>query len=168
MVKAISDSGFTSVSCLAHTLQLVVHDGVLSQRAVMDVLTVCRRIVGHVKHSSLACTNLRKIQVNLGLPQQTLKQDVETRWNSTFYMPESIVEQKMAYATENSNVPQLTSHQFDLATKVLQVLAPVEEITQTISIETAATSVKTPLVKGLMKTLEKHNGVRSMKKCSRH
>ena len=37
MVKAISDSGFTSVSCLAHTLQLVVHDEVLSQRAVMDV-----------------------------------------------------------------------------------------------------------------------------------
>ena len=42
MVKAIDDMGFTSLGCLAHTLQLVVHDGVLSQRAVLDVLSICR------------------------------------------------------------------------------------------------------------------------------
>ena len=169
MVKAIDDMGFTSPGCLAHTLQLVVHDGVLSQRAVLDVLSICRRIVGHFKHSSLACGSLRKIQANLGLPIHTLKQDVPTRWNSTYYMLTSILEQKLAlaaYATENS-IPNLTSHQLDLVSKVVTVLAPVEEITQMISTEVAPVSVLIPLVRGLMKTLEKHHindsGVRTMK-----
>ena len=157
MVKAIDDMGFTSLDCLAHTLQLVVHDGVLSQRAVLDVLSICRRIVGHIKHSSLACGSLRKIQANLGLPIHTLKQDVPTRWNSTYYMLTSILEQKMAlaaYATEKS-IPNLTSHQLDLVSKVVTVLAPVEEIIQMISTEVAPVSVLIPLVRGLMKTLEK-------------
>ena len=168
MIRAMSDAGFTDLGCFAHTLQLVVHDGVLSQRAVLDMLALCRRIVGHFKHSSVGCDRLRQIQQNLALPQHKLKQDVPTRWNSSLYMLQSVVEQKMAlaaYATEH-DIPLLTSHQLDLADKVIAVLSPVEEITQMISTETAAVSVIIPVVRGLMKTLEKHNndsGVRTMK-----
>ena len=168
MVKAINDADFTGQECFAHTLQLVVHDGVLSQCAVLDLLSVSRRIVGHFKHSTAACSALCKIQENLGLPHHTLKQDIQTRWNSTYYMLNSILEQKMAlaaYSTENS-IPILTTHQLDLASKVVQVLAPIEEITQMISAEAACISMIIPLVRGLMKTLEKHNqdsGVRTMR-----
>ncbi|MCH9715790.1 MAG: hypothetical protein K0U52_01720 [Gammaproteobacteria bacterium] len=111
IVKAINDAGIIGQGCLAHTLQLVVQDGVLSQRAVLDVLAVCRRIVGHFKHSATACCAFQKIQQNLGIPQHTLKQDVPTRWNSSYYMLSSIIEQKMAlsaYATENT-LPVLTT-----------------------------------------------------------
>ena len=38
----------------AHSLQLVVNDGVISQRVVIDVLAVARSIVGHFKCSTLA------------------------------------------------------------------------------------------------------------------
>ena len=84
------------------------------------------------------------------------------------YMLQSVVEQKMAlaaYATEH-DIPLLTSHQLDLADKVIAVLNPVEEIRQMISTETAAVSVIIPVVRGLMKILEKHNNdadVRTMK-----
>jgi len=40
MVKAMSDDGFEDFGCFAHTLQLVIHDGILSQRAIKDVLAI--------------------------------------------------------------------------------------------------------------------------------
>ena len=86
MAKAMRDASLPSLGCFAHTLQLVVHDGVLSQRVVMDTLAVCRKIAGHFKHSSTAYSRLNTIQQNLGLPQHRLQQDVSTRWNSTLYM----------------------------------------------------------------------------------
>ena len=42
MAKAMRDPSLPSLGCFSHTLQLVVHDGVLSQLVVMDTLTVCR------------------------------------------------------------------------------------------------------------------------------
>ena len=76
MTKAMRDASLTSLGCFAHTLQLVIHDGVLFQRVVMDTLAVCRKIVGHFKHSSTAYSRLNTIQQNLGLPQYQLQQDV--------------------------------------------------------------------------------------------
>ena len=51
MVKALTDASLPHFGCFAHTLQLVVHDGVFSQRAVIDVLSLCRNIVGHHIHA---------------------------------------------------------------------------------------------------------------------
>jgi len=105
MIKAMTEANLPSFGCFAHTLQLVVNDGILTQRGVKDLLAVCRSIVGHFKHSSVAYHKLAQIQENSDLPKHTLKQDVSTRWNSAPYMVESILEQKMtlaAYAVENS------------------------------------------------------------------
>ena len=57
MIKAMSEGGLPDFGCFAHSLQLVVHDGLLSQRVVIDLLAVCRSIVGHFKHSSVAPIN---------------------------------------------------------------------------------------------------------------
>ena len=54
MVKAMVDGGYS---------QLIVHDSVLSQRAVVDTLAVCRKIVGHFKHSPLASSRYSKKSV---------------------------------------------------------------------------------------------------------
>jgi len=58
-------------------------------------------------------------------------------------MLQSIVEQKMAlaiYAAE-SDIPQLTSHQLNIAHKMVLVLGPTEEITEAFSKQTATLSV---------------------------
>ena len=52
--------------CLAHTLQLVVKDAVLAQKSVQDLLSRCRKIVGHLKQSNVAWHNLASIQDKLG------------------------------------------------------------------------------------------------------
>ena len=67
------------------------------------------------------------------------------------------------------NIPQLTANQFDLICKVIMVLAPVEDITQSISSEASTTSIVIPFVRALRKHLESGNddtdsGVRTMKK----
>ena len=50
MKKASQEAQLPSLGCFAHTLQLIVNEGVLSQRAVIDILAICQKIVGHFKH----------------------------------------------------------------------------------------------------------------------
>ena len=163
MVKAIWDASLPDLGCFAHTLQLVVNDGVLSQRAVIDLLSTSKKIVEHFRQSCLATSRIKDIQLNLGLPQHHLIQDEPTRWNSTLYMMKRIVEQKMAlgaYAMEYT-IPQFTSYQLDLANKVINVLSSVEEITQSIS-----ASIIILFIQILFKTLSQDNddiGVHTMK-----
>ena len=68
----------------------------LSQDAVSDVVSMSRKIVGHFKHSSSATGRLKELQVELGLPDQQLIQDISTRWNSTFYILQRLCEQRRA------------------------------------------------------------------------
>ena len=143
MEKGLRDANLPNYGCFAHSLQLVVHDGVLKQHSVVDLLSLCRGIVGHFKCSSLAYGKLHQIQESLSLPQHRLKQDEPTRWNSSLYMLQSIVEQKMAiaaYGSEN-DVSILNQTQLDLANKVIKVLEPIEEITKSVSEDLACTSV---------------------------
>ena len=87
--------------------------------------------------------SLKEIQKNLDLPQHNLKQDEPTRWNSSLYMIQSVVEQKIAiaaYGTDGS-MRVLTASQLDIATKVINILSPIEEITKNISAEFSSISL---------------------------
>ena len=153
MEKGLRDANLPSYGCFAHSLQLVVHDGV--QCSVVDLLSVCRGIVGHFKCSSLAYGKLHRIQESLSLPQHRLKQDEPNRWNSSLYMLQSIVEQKMAivaYGSEN-DIMVLTQTQLDLPNKVIKVLESIKEITKSVSEGLACISVVIPIIRALIKTL---------------
>jgi len=47
MEKAMRDVVIPSYWCFAHSLQLVVNDGVLVQRCVNELLAICQRLVGY-------------------------------------------------------------------------------------------------------------------------
>ncbi len=87
MKKAVDDTGVPSMRCVTHTLQLVVHEGLLSQRSVTDTRANTRKIIGHVKHSPLACSHLEDIQTDLKMEVKRLQQDVQVRWNSINALP---------------------------------------------------------------------------------
>ena len=45
MVKAMADGDFKDLRCFAHKMQLIIHDGIFSQRAIIDTLAICRQIM---------------------------------------------------------------------------------------------------------------------------
>ena len=94
MRKGMAEVPVKSLGCLAHTLQLVVKEGLLAQRSVNDAIANGRSIVTHFKHSNAAVDNLEAIQEDMNQPTKRLQQDVKTRWNSTLYMIQSLLEQK--------------------------------------------------------------------------
>ncbi len=53
-----------------------------------------KKLVGHFKHSALACAELKKRQNEMGKDDHKLQNDCPTRWNSTFYMIESLLESR--------------------------------------------------------------------------
>ena len=164
-MKAMREAAYPDLGCFAHALQLIIHDGVLTQRVVIDVLTTCRKIVGHFKHSPLAYCRLNEIQQSLGIPQHHLKQDEPTRWNSTLYMLQSMLKQKVSLATYDA-IPHLSPNHWDIVEKIVAVLNPVEEITQSISTEVASVSLIIPFIRAFRRTLEDDNndrGIRTMK-----
>lgn len=67
MTKAMRDASLPHFGCFAHSLQLVIHNGLLSQRAVIDIISICKGIVGHFHRSSVASHNLKRIQESLNM-----------------------------------------------------------------------------------------------------
>ena len=45
MVKVMADGDFEDLGCFTHTMQLIIHDGIFSQRAIIDSLAICRQIM---------------------------------------------------------------------------------------------------------------------------
>ena len=81
-------------ACFAHTLNIALKRG-LRLQAVSTILSRCRKLVGHFKHSYVAQSALESKQTEY---EHKLIQDVPTRWNSAFKMIERILEQEKAIA----------------------------------------------------------------------
>lgn len=143
---------------MAHTLQLAVHDGVLSQRSVSDCAAIGRKIVGHFCHSQLATSRLRDIQQELGMKTKMLQQDVATRWNSTFYMMKSLLGQKRAlgvYGADHELPACFSAHQWGLVENMTTLLTPFEQLTGEISSHSATAADVIPSVVALKRLLSK-------------
>ena len=88
------ESQWASIVCVAHRLQNAVKHAVEKQ-SMQKMLAKCRRLVGHFKHSALATNGLIKKQKTLGFKKLLhVVQEVPTRWNSTFYMMQRLVQLK--------------------------------------------------------------------------
>jgi len=68
---------------VAHTLNLSVNEAITNNTKLSQVLKSCKIIVGHFKHSNFVNEKLKNYQIQIGLPQLKVKQDVSTSWNSS-------------------------------------------------------------------------------------
>lgn len=120
IVKAVNDSRFEGKTCFIHTLQRPIHGVLDAQESFNEAIAAGRLIVTTFNHSQPAQEKLQLIQTELNVPKHKLIQDVSTRWNSTFYVVERLLEQKRAislYISDNSNTinfQSLTERQWDL------------------------------------------------------
>ncbi|KAJ8270445.1 hypothetical protein GJAV_G00114780 [Gymnothorax javanicus] len=114
IVKGMRLAELPDLSCTAHTLQLVVNDGLSSQRAVTDVIAILKKCATHFHHSIMAKLRLRDIQRELGLPEHNINQAFPTRWDSTLHMLHRMLEQKRVltiYCGEHGGFAGPADHQ---------------------------------------------------------
>ena len=126
-------TGWPHFGCAAHTLQLSVNAG-LAHPTTDKAIAAARKLVGHFKHSVVSMTALKEKQVQLNIKQHHLIQDVSTWWNSTFFMINCLVEQRVAIyavlhdATVSKNQYQHLDlkDQWALLKQLAKVLEPLQ------------------------------------------
>ena len=122
IVAAVKIVGWNHVPCFAHTLNLVVSEAIKSDESVSVVKKKCKQIETYFHQSVKATEKLEKVQNQLNLPEHKLIQEVDIRWNSTFFMFNRIVEQHNAITTALC----LTAEDFNLLKASLSGLQPFE------------------------------------------
>ena len=158
-----NDVGWDSISCAAHKLQLCVNGALNSQQSIARAVGA-RKLVGHFRHSALATGALKKRQVQMNLPEKKLKQEISTRWNSTFYMIQRLLESRwpvVAFLSDESVTKRsdrfldLRSEQWDLLQELANVLEPIEIATVFLSYESnVSISCIYPIGFGLLDNLQ--------------
>ena len=68
MVSGLNIASIISLPCLAHTLQLIIKDGVLLQQSIVQLLSCARSLVGHCHCSNVALNTFRQISSTAQLP----------------------------------------------------------------------------------------------------
>ncbi|UYV73412.1 hypothetical protein LAZ67_10003097 [Cordylochernes scorpioides] len=89
---AIKTLGLPHLSCFAHSLNLVVQRSI--NESIKSAVDKVKSIVQFFKQSSHAMAKLREMQANLSTKPLKLKQDVPTRWNSTYEMLDRIMKNR--------------------------------------------------------------------------
>lgn len=114
------------IRCAAHTLQLVINTALKKTDNAKKLISKCRRIV----RSLLAPHMLNLIrQQNLRSP----KMDCLTRWSSTYYMLERLVELKDFYISMISFMPskcKMSDSEWHNLDGILQILRLFESLTK--------------------------------------
>ena len=166
IVLALHHAGWVRIPCIAHTLQLAVKAG-LQLPAVVRVTARCRKIVMHFHHSHLAQTALETKQGQLGLPPHKLIQDVSTRWNSTYYMLNRLLEQRQAVTAVLLESTKTSVRELMLSASetseiefIASSLEPLAHATTMLCSETVPSlSLVQPLLAALLKRHLKHSEV---------
>jgi len=152
------------IPCTAHKLNLIVQQSLeLSEEDEQDttdtgglkmILKKCRNIVAFFKRSEVGNRILVEKQKQLGITQiLKVKQDVCTRWNSTLFMLERLVQLKepLTIATISlTEAPIFLNHdEWNTIQDIIPLLKPFNNLTVELSAEQYPTISKViPLIRG--------------------
>lgn len=158
MHSACKAMSVPQVKCFAHTLQLAVNEG-LSHQSITNMVMHARKLTAFFSKSVLASNALTNLQEKLDKSKKSPIIDVCTRWNSTYFMIERLMDIKSDLYTV-LNAPEFTKHKhlllkdshWTIIEQILPLLKVLVETTEVLCVEEYATSsVVYPLVFGLMK-----------------
>ena len=152
-----------SLCCNAHKLQLCLKAG-FAIVAIDRLIRCSGKLVGHFKHSALACGELKTRQVQMNVTEKKLVQSCVTRWNSVFYMLQRLVEMRwpISAVLSDGNVTKrsdryldLSNEQWVLAEELVKLLKPFEVATTFLCGEAQSIVSSTlPVIHGLTEYLE--------------
>ncbi|XP_030763197.1 zinc finger BED domain-containing protein 1-like [Sitophilus oryzae] len=159
IVAATKLTGWVHIPCLAHTINLIVKDALVT---IEELITKVKKNVEYFHRSSQATAKLMATQKQLKPDEIPLKliNDVATRWNSTFYMCERIVKLSEPLAATVglllNPIILPTEEEWVTLKEICLVLKPFEAVTVELSAEKQVTLSKVILlVKGLHSSLGK-------------
>ncbi|CAH1113897.1 unnamed protein product [Psylliodes chrysocephalus] len=138
ITKAIKDNlKRKHLGCYAHTINLIAKDAIT---VVEDLIAKIRKLVAHFKRSTSASAKLLDVQRQSGKTPKKLLQDVSTRWNSTYYMVEKILDLEEAVRTtmallDKANLPIIFVEEWHILKDIKIGLEPLETITKNIMLE---------------------------------
>ena len=140
--------------CFAHTLQLVVKDGMKEATYLRKVISKASTIVAHVRKSTHA-TDILEGEIRVQAANAT-------RWNSEVKMIRSVLRIPVD-KLDSLDTTKLTPHERSTLGDMMSVLTPFEEATDHAQIQnTAAAGHVIPSIRGLRSTLsgmsKKYNG----------
>lgn len=139
MVSAVHKAGWMHYPCIAHTLNLLVKDGMKAVPEVVQLLTKCSSIVSFFHHSTKATEKLKQIEKQLKVAEHKRIHSVETRWNSVFYTLKRLHEQREAVTTALCLLGKsslcLNNEEFSVIHLTVEALRPFEDVTREVSAE---------------------------------
>ncbi|XP_050508041.1 zinc finger BED domain-containing protein 4-like [Diabrotica virgifera virgifera] len=156
MKKGVNLLNVEHIDCASHKIQNVLKAGMKAQETVVSAITKCKKMATHFHHSTSAQDELTSIQKRLNQKPLKTIQECTTRWNSTFYMLERILQVKESlclYASANNKIPQLASDEWMIIEKLIGLLRPFEEITKELSASDVSISSVIPLITTLEKVV---------------
>ena len=147
IVAAVRLTGWKHIPCFAHNLNLIVQHGLQN---VKDIVNKVKTIVEFFKRSPQASQKLKAMQEQLGEPCLSLKQDVITRWNSTYDMLQRIVDVKNALisviAINYPELPIITNEDIGVINEICALLKVFKDCTVEMSSEKQVTISKVILL----------------------
>lgn len=163
MVNAINDifGARKHIPCMAHILAHVVPDSLKRSYPIEDIIKKVKSIVTLVRRSVVATDELVRLQKRDGKTDGTIlkfKQDVPTRWNSTFYMIERFLQLRVyiyPVILKCPTSPEMITHEeFDILQDIVKILQPVELVTKEIGGDLYPTcSIMIPIIRCMTKTI---------------
>ncbi|XP_047135522.1 zinc finger BED domain-containing protein 4-like [Hydra vulgaris] len=151
---------YKSAGCLNHSLQLVIKKDLLSDPTINELIEKSRKLCSYASHSIGFYTELyRQQEIQMDRKDRLgLKNDVATRWNSTYYMLERILHLKPAIAATLLKFPsvgiEFSVQDWSLYEKVVRILSVFEEATKMLSGSDSCISSCIPIVTTIIKALE--------------
>ncbi|KAG2457666.1 WDR47 protein, partial [Polypterus senegalus] len=159
IVSALKDHlHWDHIPCFAHMLNLIVRAALQEVQAILQKV---KTIVEYFHRSTVASDKLKDAQKQMGQEPLRLKQDVATRWNSTYYMLKRFTEIKhpiiSTLALTNASLPNLSPDEWEMSREILDIIKPFEEVTTEVSAEKFVTASKVILMtRGLQKIVVRY------------
>ena len=161
-----SELGWKSLKCSAHCLQLCLKPD-FEIPSINRLLAAARKLVGHFNHSVVATEALKRKhqQMNSDTNHKFKKliKDCSTRWNSSFFMLERLLQlhwpitavlSDETVTKRSDRYLDLKTEQWNLASELIKVLKPFDVATTFFSYEEGTTiSCILPILHGVVQSL---------------
>ena len=147
---------FTRVSCSAHDLSLCVKTALKRQSSISDLIEGAKTIVQHFK----------RVKYDESMIKTKLVQSVETRFNSTYHMLESIIKNWdgiVSILCERNELPYLSAISKINVELLCKILSPFDQATLMLAKSNTPTlHLVLPIYKSLLEKLYKYKCRESM------